>query len=357
MKGILVLEDGSAFEGSPIGAEGERVGYVILNTAVVGYQEIMTDPANTGKIVTMTYPLIGNYGVATKFNESSTSWIEGLVIKEKSPIASNWQAEDTFDSFLAQEKITALDGVDTRTLAVTIRDKGELFGIISTGDSSKQELLKKLKDKKKAYKLDVIKKISVKKVTTLTPDTSAPHVVVLDLGILNSFINQMKSIDWKITLVPYNTDAKTILSLNPDGVLISSGPEEDESLPVAVETVQGLLGKVAILGISTGHQVICRALGGLLTKMKVGHHGVNYPVKSADSLKGFITVQNHSWVVDEDSLSSVKEVNVTLRNVNDKTVEEMLSKSMKILSIQYYPASPGNNEVNEVFKRFFDIMK
>ncbi len=353
MKGYLVLEDGTVFEGVSAGVEGERIGDVVLNTAVVGYQEMMTDPANAGKILVPTYPLIGNYGVAEKFSESPRCWIHGLAVKELSSVTSNWQAEDSLRNFIVEREVLALDEIDTRTLAVTIRDKGEMRAIMATGDNDPKTLLKKLKDTQQAPPA-FIKEISVTKPTEVVASEERPRIAVIDLGIPRSFIRQLDTLGCTVTLLPYNTKAEKILkSYKPDGLIISSGPENDEALPAVVEQVKKLLGKLPILGISTGHEIIARVLGAVITKMKVGHHGVNYPVKKPDSFKGYITVQNHSYVVDESSLEKNDDVAITLRNVNDDSIEELQSGTLNFISTQYYPASPGNGEVNEVFENFF----
>ncbi len=353
MKAKLVLEDGSSFEGISIGSPGEKIGEVILNTAVVGYQEMITDPANAGKILVLTYPLIGNYGVAGKFNESKKCWIEGLIIKENSKMYSNWQAEGSLDDFLKKEKTVAISEIDTRTLAVKIRDSGEMLGIISTKDTSDAVLLKKLKDNK--AKKNFIKGISVEKITKNKDAGSGPDIAILDLGITNSVIKQLKTLECNITLLPYDTDADKILKSEFDALFISNGPEDDEAIPIITQTIKEMLGKIPVLGISTGHEIIALALGGKLKKMAMGHRGVNYPVKSSDSLKGEITVQNHSFIVDEDSIKNRKDVNITLRNLNDNSIEEMESKSLKFISTQYYPVSPGFDEVNNVFVRFLKM--
>lgn len=361
MKGILVLEDGSYFEGISIGKTGERIGEVILNTAVVGYQEIMTDPANAGKILVFTYPLIGNYGVAKKFSESKKCWIEALVIKEESKMYSNWQAEDSFNNFLKKEHLVAISDVDTRTLAVRVRDYGEMLGIVSTlvplaGKETKiGDLVKKVKDYKKYMKRNFITNIS-REITEIKGNASGPKIVMLDLGILNSFVEQLKTLECNLALLPYNTDADKILGLNPDGLIISNGPEEDEAISGIVEVVKKLIGKIPLLGISLGHEIISLALGGRLRKLKVGHRGVNYPVKSPSSYKGDITVQNHSFVVDEESIKGRDDIKITLRNVNDDSIEEMESGSLKFISTQYYPVSPGFGEVHQVFKRFLEMI-
>lgn len=357
MKGILLLEDGSSFEGISIGVTGERIGEVILNTSIVGYQENMTDPANAGKILVLTYPLIGNYGVAKKFFESRRCWIEALVIKEKSALYSNWQAEDSFDVFLKREGVVAVSEVDTRTLAVKIRDRGEMFGVLSCNGVTKDELDKRLKGYKKQMKRDFIRNISVKEVTKSKENPSGPKIGILNIGILNSFLKQLSHLGCNITLLPYDTDAEKIQALNLDGLIISNGPEEDEAIPGIVEVVKKLIGTISLLGISAGHEIICRALGGTIKKMKVGHHGVNYPVRLPSSYKGDITVQNHSLVLDESSIEGRDDISITLRNVNDNSVEEMESTHLRFISTQYYPVSPGFDEVHDVFKRFLEMIR
>ena len=355
MKATLVMEDGSLFDGVSIGVAGETIGEVVLNTAVVGYQEMMTDPANAGKILVLTYPLIGNYGVAKKFNESARVWIAGLAIKEPTRIYSNWQAEGSFDDFLKREKVVATADVDTRTLAITIRDKGQMLGIISTRSSSKDELLKKLKQFKKNGKNDLISAISTMKAAEIKGKPSGAKVAVLDLGMPHSFMKQLKTLGCNITLLPYNTNAQAIRAMKPDGLVISTGPEGDVAITKAVAEVKALLGKVPMLGIGLGHEIIGLAIGAKLKKMKVGHHGVNYPVRGPDSFKGEITVQNHSFVVDEASIPKKAGVKITLRNINDKTIEEMESRTSKFISAQYSPASPGFEEVNPLFYRFLKL--
>lgn len=358
MTAILVLEDGTTFKGLSCGVKGEAIGGVFINTAVVGYQEIMTDPANAGKILVLTYPLIGNYGVSRKFNESKRPWIAGLVIKEKSKICSNWQAERSFDDFLRDEKVVAISDVDTRTLAVKIRDDGEMFGAISSDGAEKGVLLKKLKDYRKRPRRDFLREISVKRPTRLGKGRSSGRkVVVLDLGVCNSFIRQLEILGCDVVLVPYDTTTEEILGLKPKGIIVSNGPEEDEATPGVVSRVKELMGRVPMLGISAGHVVLAMALGGKVSRMKIGHHGINYPVISPGSNKGEITVQNHSFVVDERSLKGIRDIEITKRNVNDNSIEEIFSRELKLLSVQYYPTSPGFDEVNETFKRFLKMME
>lgn len=357
MKAILMLEDGKSFMGEGLGVEGERIGEIILNTAVVGYQEMMTDPANAGKILVLTYPLIGNYGTAPKFNESKNVWLGGLVIKEKTRIFSNWQAKASFDDFIKEHNLVTISEVDTRTLAVHLRQKGEMLGIISTKNFEAKELLAKINDFKKKPAESALPKISVSKPLHRGREKAKYKIAILDLGITQSIIRQLETLGFSITLLPYNTPAQQILRLKPKGLIISNGPEEDAGLKEVVDNIKPLINRLPILGISTGHQVIAQALGAKLTKLKLGHRGVNYPIHNPACYKGEITVQNHGYVVDSESLSKIKEVKITAYNLNDRTVEEIEGKKLKILGTQYYPASPGFNEVNGVLKRFVKMLK
>jgi carbamoyl-phosphate synthase small subunit len=321
-----------------------------------GYQEIVTDPANAGKIVVLAYPLIGNYGTAEKFNQSRRAWTEAIIIRENSNIMSNFQAEKSFEEFIKGEKVVVATEVDTRTLAVRIRDKGEMLGIVSTRKETKAELLKKLKARSKKLKRDFIRDASVRKIKNIKGGgPRSPRVGIFDLGVVNGFVGQLKQLGCNITLLPYNTPAEKVLDLKLDGLVISSGLEGDDAVPQIVKAVKVLLGKIPLLGISLGHEVIGLALGGKLKRMKQGHHGVNYPVRFPGSNKGEITVQNHSYVIDDRSIKARKDVKITLRNVNDDSIEELESRRLKFISTQYLPSSPGMNEVHEVFNRFIQM--
>lgn len=357
MKSVLVLENGSMFEGKLLGTPGERIGRVILNTAVVGYQEIITDPSNAGKIIVLTYPLIGNYGVSGAFCESKKCRAESVIMKENSRTYSNWQAEKSLEDFLCEECVTAMEEVDTRTLSVGIRDAGEMLGIVSSGQMQKSILLRKLKNYKKREKNDFIKEVSTKRIRRIKGSPSGRKIAILDLGILNSFVKQLKILGCNITLLPYNTSADKIIGLKQDGLIISSGPEDDEAIAQVAETVKRLVGRVPILGISAGCNAVCLAIGGKLRKMKTGHRGSNYPVKPPDSYKGDITVQNHSYVLDGDSIKNRRDIRVTLKNVNDGSIEEIESTPLKLIAAHYYPMSLCSGEVNEVFVRFLKLIK
>ena len=351
---ILFLEDGTSFAGKSSGVSAETLGEVILNTGVVGYQEMITDSANAGKILILTYPLIGNYGVNEQFNESDKAWISGLVIKEASSIYSNWQAKASLEDFLKQQNILVITEVDTRTLAVKIRNDGEMLGIISCGEANPKDLLKKITEFKEKKKESVLPRVSVKEITKISGQ--GKRIVIIDLGIQRSTLRQLASLGFEVVLVPYATGAGEILKLKPQGLIISNGPEHDPELPKVAKNIKELLGEIPILGISCGHQVIALALGAKITKMKLGHHGLNYPVKSEDSLKGEITVQNHSFVVEGGSLNQ-KEIKIAEKNINDQTVEKMKSEKLKFISVQYYPLSPGLNEIHPVFGEFIEMME
>jgi carbamoyl-phosphate synthase small subunit len=356
MKAILMLEDGHSFSGESIGQVGESIGEVIFNTAVVGYQEMLTDPANAGKILVMTYPLIGNYGCAPKFNESKKIWVSGLVIKEKSRIFSNWQAKSSLDDFINSERLLGMQGVDTRTLTVHLRNKGFVLGIISTSTFDKKELLAKIEVYRKSKPKSWLPEISVPKPIQLGK-AKAKKIAILDLGVTNGIIKQLEALGFCITLFPYNTPAPEILKTKPKGLIISSGPEQDPGLKDIEENIKAMVNKLPILAISAGFQVLASSLGAKVVKMKLGHRGVNYPIFAPTSYKGEITCQNHSYAVDAASLNKIKNIKITANNLNDRTVEEVESKKMKIIGVQYNPVSPGFNEVNTVFKRFIKMME
>ncbi|MFH1406883.1 MAG: glutamine-hydrolyzing carbamoyl-phosphate synthase small subunit [Candidatus Omnitrophota bacterium] len=352
-KAILFLEDATTFKGETLGASGEAIGPVVVNTAVVGYQEMITDSVNAGKMLVLTYPLIGNYGINEKFNETDTARVSGLVIKEQSRIFSNWQAKTSLEEFLKKQNIVGITGVDTRTLAVKIRDGGEMLGMISSENLNAGDAKNKLAEFARR-KNSLLEQISAKEVRAIPG--KGKKLAIIDLGISNSVLAQLSSLNFDITIFPYDTPAKEILNLKPAGIVVSGGPENDLGLSKAIESVKEILGRVPLFGFSTGHEVIATAAGASIKKMKTGHHGVNYPVKTPDSFKGEITAQNHSYVVDEASLNT-KDIEILEKNINDNTIEKLTSKKLKFISIQYCPASPGLGEVNGTLKEFAELVK
>lgn len=368
----LVLEDGTVFQGESIGIKGVAVGSLFFDTRVVGYQEIITDPANAGKILMFTYPLIGNYGINDKFNESDRAWVKGVVIKEKSKMYSNWQAKGSFDDFLKKQKLVAISEIDTRTLAVHLRDRGEIWAAISANGKRKEWLLEEIKRYKQKTNKSMIKEISTKEVRVIRGKTKM-RVGILDLGIAQSIIIQLKNLGLEVVILPYNTAPDKILKLKLKGLIISGGPENDPVSNDIILTIKKLIGKIPMLGIASGTQLIAKSLGAKIKQMHLGHHGVNYPIKYPKSFsrplikikggippeagKGDITVQNHSYVVDSGSLKKIKDIQITALHLNDGTVEEFKSKKHKAMAVQYYPVSPGFEEVNSVFTKFLQLMK
>jgi len=358
MRATLALEDGTVFYGNGFGAQTEVIGKVVINTAVVGYQEMMTDPANAGKILVLTYPLIGNYGINPQFNQSGKCWIKGLIIKEASRIHSSWQAKKSFTDFIKEESLPAAESFDTRTLTVHLRNTAEQLGIFSCSGAAQDELLAKLKEFKNIQAKSTLAKLSVDKPVLLESNkTDKIKIAVLDLGVNKGMLKQLEALKAAIELLPFDTAAEDILSRKPAGLIISNGPEEDAGLDKVSANIAGVVGKIPILSVSTGAQVLARALGAEIKSLKLGHRGVNYPVVHPGILKADITAQNHSLIIDEYSLAGIKHVKITGYNLNDKTVEEFESKQLKFLAIQYLPSSPGLGEINPVFEKFYKLVK
>jgi carbamoyl-phosphate synthase small subunit len=368
MNAKIVLEDGKIFPGKSIGVKKKEVfGELMFDTRVVGYQEILTDPAQVDKILVFTYPLIGNYGVNDKFNESGRAWVNAVVIKKGSRISSNWQARGSFSDFLKQQKLMGISGVDTRTLTVHLRNRGRLWAAISLNGKDPKSLIAKIKSHKKRSTFSRTKEISVKQITEVKPETQsrgakkykglATRIGILDLGVRKSLISQLVDLGSCLVLLPHDTNPAQLLKLKLDGLVISSGPEEDPALKVVTETVGKLIGKIPLLGIVTGYQVIARAMGAKIKRMNTGHNGVNYPVIAPKAKKGEITVQNHNFVVDKDSLKKTKGLKVSLLNLNDGTIEAIESSNLKLIGLQYYPSSPGFNQPHGELERFLNLCR
>ena len=324
MKAVLMLEDGTMFEGVSFGAEGEAGGEVVFNTQVVGFQEILTDPAYARQIIAIGYPHVGNVGINDRSNESDSAQASALVIKEYSRIYSNWQAKGSLEDFMKKNKVIGIEGIDTRALTIHIRDNGEMKGIVSTKDFNKESLVSKAK----AHKLsDLVAEIT----SGMEPPKAKPGstTIIINLGVNNSILSKFAG----AKVVPHNVTAEKILEKKPEQVVISSGPGDPRKLTGLVEEVKKLIGKVPVCGIQNGACVLAMALGCTVNRMKVGHHGVNHPVVDPKSGRGEISVQNHSYGIDTVP-SGVKVVHV---NLNDKTIEKIQSKDGTCVATLYYP--------------------
>lgn len=369
MKAYLALEDGLVFEGEGFGAEGEVFGEVVFNTSLAGYQEILTDPSYKGQIVTMTYPHIGNYGINTEDEESSKPWVEGFIIKELSPVVSNYRSQMSLDAYLKKYNKIGIQGIDTRKLVKHLRDGGAKKGVLSTVDHDKARLVKKAKESPSIVGVDLVKEVSCKKAYTFEegltagfewggkPRTETFHIAAIDSGIKRNILRKLNQHGFRVTVVPASTSAADILALKPQGLFLSNGPGDPSAVPYVVDTVRGLVGKMPVFGICFGHQILGQALGGTTSKLKFGHRGGNHPVMDMITRKIEITSQNHGFVVDIDSLSK-DDVELTHMNLNDKTLEGLQHKKFPLFSVQYHPEnSPGPHDSDYLFDRFYEMVK
>lgn len=356
MKAILALEDGTIFRGSSFGAKGEQCGEVVFNTSMAGYQEILTDPSYKGQIVTMTYPLIGNYGTNTEDVESRKPFVEAFVVREYSRIPSSWRSEKSLDQYLQENNIIGIEGIDTRALTRHIRLQGAMKAVISTEDFDDKSLIQKAKDSPGLIGRDLVKDVTSDRIYSYN-DNGKHNVVVVDTGVKYNILRQLAHHDCKVTVVPAETKANQIFDLKPNGILLSNGPGDPAAVPYVVETVKKLLGKMPIFGICFGHQMLGLALGGKTFKLKFGHHGGNHPVKDLKTGKVHITVQNHGFCVDMDSLNK-DDIEITHINLNDSTLEGIKHKKLPIFSVQFHPeASPGPHDARYMFTEFVEMME
>ncbi|HBQ20571.1 MAG: carbamoyl phosphate synthase small subunit [Deltaproteobacteria bacterium GWA2_38_16] len=358
MKALLVLENGSVFEGFSFGSLGERTGEIVFNTAMTGYQEIITDPSYKGQMVVMTYPQIGNTGINHFDDESDSIHIEGLIVKDYCDTPSSWRSEKNLHHFLQEFNVPGIFGIDTRQLTRILRTEGSLRGILSTQDLNPNQLLAKAKNIPLMTGQNLASKVTTSKIHEFKerPATLKHHVVAFDFGIKTSILKKLVLCGSRVTVVPSHTTAQDVLDLNPDGIFLSNGPGDPAAVTEMIPTLKSLIGIKPIFGICLGHQILALALGGKTHKLKFGHHGANHPVRNEKTKAIEITSQNHNFVVDISAIH--KTVQVTHINLNDHTVEGFEDLDRKLFSVQYHPeSSPGPHDSYYLFDQFTKLME
>ncbi len=358
-RAYLILEDGRTFTGRPWGHRGVKTGEVVFNTSMTGYQEILTDPSYAEQIVTMTVPHVGNYGVTGLDQESQRPHVNGFVVREVSRVVSNHRADGDLDSYLTGHGVPGISGIDTRALTRHIRTAGAMRGIIGNDGTEPDELKRILAGYGGLTGLDLAGRVSCEAAYDVESDgPPSYHVVALDFGIKRNIARLLASRGpARVTVVPGTTSAADVLAMEPDGVMLSNGPGDPEPVAeYAAETIRGLLGKVPVMGICMGMQVLGLALGGTTYKLKFGHRGGNQPVMDLRSKKVEVTAQNHGFAVDAESLST-DEVEVTHRNLNDGTLAGFACRKVPAFAVQYHPeASPGPHDAQHLFDDFYKMI-
>src|SRR5262245_51717839 len=363
----LALEDGTVYTGRSFGGQGETFGEVVFNTSMTGYQEVLTDPSYKGQIVTMTYPLIGNYGINPEDVESQKPQVEGFIVRELARDPSNFRSCSSLNSYLAEHNILGLEGIDTRALVRRIRLRGAMTGVLSSSDLDDTSLVHKACTAPGIVGRDLVREVVPERpftweegfVTPLTdhlaPRPAKHHVVALDFGMKWNILRCLVQVGCRVTVLPGTATAEQVLSHRPDGIFLSNGPGDPAALGYAIETIRGLAGKRPIFGICLGHQLLGWALGGETFKLKFGHRGANQPVLNLQTNKVEITTQNHGFAVKLDTLP--RDLEPTHVNLNDNTNEGMRHRRLPIFSVQYHPeASAGPHDSVYLFEEFCKLM-
>ena len=373
---ILALADGRIFRGRAFGAIGEAVGEAVFNTAMTGYQEVLTDPSYKGQLVCMTYPEIGNVGINAEDAESRRVYVEGFIVKEYWERPSNWRSEMPLGKYLEEAGVVGIEGIDTRALVRHLRTHGVMRGVISTAETNPEKLVAKARSIAKMDGTDLARVVSTKTAFEFDDadsrnqtddalladpnmqETGKPllHVVAYDFGIKLNILRMLTREGCRVTVVPAETRGDEVLALKPDGVFLSNGPGDPEPVDYAVKAIQEMMGRTPIFGICLGHQLTGLALGGKTYKLKFGHHGGNHPVKNMTNGKVEITAHNHNFAVDPESINA-NEVELTHVDLNDNTLEGLRHKTLPLFSVQYHPeAAPGPHDSHYLFRDFRNMM-
>jgi carbamoyl-phosphate synthase small subunit len=372
----LALADGTVFSGAGFGASGEVYGEVVFNTSMTGYQEILTDPSYNGQIVTMTYPLIGNYGINAEDVESGRLAIKGFIVRELCREPSNFRSQTSVDDYLREHNVIGLEGIDTRALVRRIRVRGAMTGVLSTVDLDDASLVRKAQSAPQLVGQDLVREVmpeapceweqplsdyvhhpsTPQAWSGETDPSDGPHVVAIDYGMKWNIPRHLRDMGCRVTIVPGTATAEEVLAHEPDGVFLSNGPGDPEPLTYAIDTIRGLMDKQPIFGICLGVQLLGLAFGGKTYKLKFGHRGANQPVLNKQTNKVEITTQNHGFAVDAESLPD--DVEVTHVNLNDNTVEGIRHKTLPVFGVQYHPeASAGPHDSHYLFGEFRRLME
>ncbi|MBD3347542.1 MAG: glutamine-hydrolyzing carbamoyl-phosphate synthase small subunit [Chitinivibrionales bacterium] len=361
----IALEDGTVYKGLSLGASGETVGEVVFNTAMCGYQEVLTDPSYHKQIVTMTYPQVGNYGINDFDRESDKIQVAGFVVREACRHPSNYTSRMSIEEYLRENGIVAVEGIDARALTRRIRAQGAMKGIIYTEESSDGDPVRKAREWQGFDGYDAVGRVTCGKAyrwggrdrsEQFDKSSGKPRIVAMDFGIKFNILRLLHSEDFDVMVVPAHTPAEKIVAYKPDGLFLSNGPGDPTAVGYAVDTIKELLGKLPVFGICLGHQLLCLALGGTSYKLKFGHRGANHPVKDLRSGTIEITSQNHGYCIDIDSLGG-KGVEMTHLNLNDRTCEGIVGERDRIMSVQYHPESaPGPCDSRYLFRQFREMI-